>query len=620
VRVSLAVAICTGIVAVIIAGPWALAYLAIYVLATLPGIPIGGTLFGRHHPAAWISGALMGYGLTCVAFWTVLALRVPSLGAFVVAWAAMVALSWGSSRALVRRAATPPAAIPLPGWSGAEARALVLLLLIVPAVFLFPYKNLGARDEQGNRLYRAYFTADFIWHTALTAELTKYDMPPINPYLGDRTIHYYWTYFLVPAVVAHEGPDGLRDVQTVLKVNALCSGMLFIAALILATWTASFSAAGTALAVIIAVLAASAEGIYAVWDLIARGRPLDGLTNLNIDAMSAWEFSGLRIDGLVRSMWYNPQHSMSAALGLVAMPVAGLGGVTAPLSAIGVAGLALALSTTFNPLIGGLLSLIYGLVILADAVRSRQLTPVLHHAIAAGCVALAVVWCIGNDMVEGAAGAMVYGFGGYARNAPVATLMISLGPLLIPALLALWPPSQLPRRTWPALAGTVAGLLIFYFVRLSVDAAYIGFRAGQILQLSLPGLAALFFARLWMVRSGRALAIALARVTRGGLPTTLIDSFNAQDIHNLRMGPAGGRWRSHRRAGSFPVASAHATRRHPDGSDCTTRRLEPDPTFAGRRTPPPDFPDEHAGIHRAITEGACKYASGDTRPQRLPRG
>ena len=32
----------------------------------------------RTHPAGWISGALIGYGLTCVAFWAVLALRLPS--------------------------------------------------------------------------------------------------------------------------------------------------------------------------------------------------------------------------------------------------------------------------------------------------------------------------------------------------------------------------------------------------------------------------------------------------------------------------------------------------------------------------------------------------------------
>src|SRR5918993_1603045 len=49
------VAICTGIVAVIIAGPWALAYIPLYVLATVPGWPLGRALFGKH-PAAWVAG------------------------------------------------------------------------------------------------------------------------------------------------------------------------------------------------------------------------------------------------------------------------------------------------------------------------------------------------------------------------------------------------------------------------------------------------------------------------------------------------------------------------------------------------------------------------------------
>lgn len=533
---ALIVAVCVGIVAVIVAGPWALAYIPLYVLATLPGWPIGRALFGREHPMAWISGGLIGYALTCVALWAVLALHIPSASTFVLAWAVLTAAAWYG----VRREG---ALVSVPAWTAADARVLVLLLLLVPAVFVFPYKNLGARDAEGNRFYRAYFTADFIWHTALTAELTKYAMPPMNPYLGDRTIQYYWTYFLVPAVVAEEGPGGLKDVESVLKINALCSGVLFIAALIAVTWAASLSAAGTALAIAIAVVAASAEGTYAWWDLVSRGRPLARLTDLNIDAMSAWEFSGLRVDSLVRSMWYNPQHSMSAALGLLAMPVAGAAGVGASIAAIAIAGLALALSTTFNPFIGGLFSLMYGIVIAADALRTKQFKPLFRHAIAAGLVGAAVAWCVTNDMVEGAAGVVEYGLGGYARNRPVATLMLSLGPLIVPAALAIWPPWGLPRRAWPALAGTVLGLLVFYFVRLSVEGSYIGFRAGQLMQLAMPGLAALAFARLWQGgRRWRAAAVALATLLIViGLPTTLIDSYNAQDIGNRRMGP-GFRW------------------------------------------------------------------------------
>src|SRR5688572_31530607 len=90
-----------------------------------------------------------------------------------------------------------------------------------------------------------------------------------------------------------------------------------------------------------------------------------------------------------------------------------------------------------------------------------------------------------------------------------------------------------------AVAGTILGLVVFYFVRLSVERSYIGFRAGQLLQLMLPGLAALFFARLWRPeRKWRVATAAIAGILLMiGLPTTLIDTYNAQDIDNRRMGP-----------------------------------------------------------------------------------
>ena len=476
----------------------------------------------------------MGYGLTCLAFWVVLVLKIPSAAAFISAWALLSAATWTFVRRHTR-------VVELSPLSAAQTRTLVLLLLLVPAVFLFPYKNLGAADSDGNRFYRAYFTADFVWHTALTAELTKYAMPPVNPYLGDRTIQYYWTYFLVPAVVAEEGPAGLRDIESVLKVNALCSGLLFMASLILAAWSASLSTVGTAIAVLIAVVAASAEGLYAVWDLTSDGRSLARLADTNIDAITAWEFSGLRVDSLVRSMWYNPQHSMSAALGLLVFPVGGAAGAAATTGAIVLAGTALALCTTFNPFIGGLFSLIYGAVIAIDAVRSTQFSAILRHATAAALVGAAMLWCISNDMVEGAAGVVLYGFGGYARNAPITTLVLSVGPLLIPALATLWPPWQLPLRLWPSVVGTALGLGVFYLIRLSVEGSYIGFRAGQLLQLTMGGLAAACFARMWQT-GWRKVTIGLGAVLIAiGLPTTVIDTYNTQDISNRRMGP-GFHW------------------------------------------------------------------------------
>ena len=232
-------------------------------------------------------------------------------------------------------------------------------------------------------------------------------------------------------------------------------------------------------------------------------------------------------------------------MGLLAMPVAGAAGVGAPLGAIALAGLALALSTTFNPLIGGLFSLIYGVVVVADALRPHQLRAlqlraVLRHAIAALVVAAAVTWCISKPDGRRRRGRVLYGFGGLARHSPISTLALSLGLLFIPALLALWPPARLQRQAWPCVAGLILGLLVFYFVRISRDEAYIGFRAGQLLQFTLPGLAAVFFARLG--QQSRAMAAAVAALLVAiGLPTTLIDTFNAQDISNRVMGP-GFHW------------------------------------------------------------------------------
>jgi hypothetical protein len=151
----------------------------------------------------------------------------------------------------------------------------------------------------------------------------------------------------------------------------------------------------------------------------------------------------------------------------------------------------LPLSTTFNPLVGGLFSVIYGRSSSPISLQARQVRLLLRHAIAATAVVAAVAWCITNDMVEGAAGIVIYGFGGLARNAPIAATALSLGLLMIPALVALWRPGKLARYMWPSVRGMIVGLLVFYS-RQDIERTrrISAFRAGQLLQITLPGLAA----------------------------------------------------------------------------------------------------------------------------------
>ena len=282
-------------------GPAGWLYAAIYVCAALPGLPIGFALFGRRHAASWIVGSLIGYGLTQLTLWALIAARLASAGAFVTAW---VLLTAGIFLALRRQAAART--IVAAGWTSADTRALLLVLLLVPAIMGPPYINLGRSDAAGNRYYRAYFTADFLWHSALAYELGKFSLPPRNPYMTPRPMNYYWTYFLLPATVAQIAPPSLpplQDVQNLLKINALLSALLMVGSLFLLVRSGVRAAAAAGIAVALAIVAASAEGTYAIADLMVRGRSLAELQDINVDAVTAWYFQGLRIDNIPRSLW-----------------------------------------------------------------------------------------------------------------------------------------------------------------------------------------------------------------------------------------------------------------------------------------------------------------------------
>jgi hypothetical protein len=518
-------------------GITALTYAIVFFAACAPGVPVGVALFGSRHPAAWIGGGLLGYGLTQLALWGVIAASFASVPAFLGAWVALFV----TMQAISRLAGNRPL-IEAEPWSAADLRALLLVALLVPVLMGITYRNLGRQEADGNRYYRAYFTADFLWHSALAYELGKFSLPPRNPYLAPRAMNYYWTYFLLPATTARLVPEATLSAQSVqryLKANAMLGGLLMIGILFVLVRSATASTPA-ACAVVLAVVAASAEGTYAVIDLIRRGRPLDGLRNLNVDAVTGWPpFNGLRIDNIPRSLWYTPQHTTSLALGLLALTIGVVRGSAMPVGAIAGAGLALALSTTMNPLLGATCSLIYGVCMLVDGVRRpRFLMTTSRHALAAGFVALAIAWGAASRVTEGAGSALDVGFVGFSRNSPIVTLFLSLGPVLLPALPGLFGAgSDTARRgIVTGCAGLAVGLFLLYFVRIS-EASWVGFRAGQILLVSIPILLARTLERLaWKPR----LVVAILILLVGG-PTTAIDSFNAQDIWNRRPGP-GFRW------------------------------------------------------------------------------
>lgn len=510
-----------------------LLFLALYLLALLPGLPIGWWLFGRRHAAGWVAGGLIGYAATCMALSLVIRAGWAAPAGYAAAWIVLTGAVWG----LVPRAALPLVA--LPAWSRRDALAWLLVLHLVPAFITLPFAHVGARDADGNKQYRAYFIADFVWHMALTQEIARHDTPPRNPYMFDKPIHYYWTYFVVPSVMGGDSTAPVERVELALKVSATGTALLMLSTVFLAALAVSRRAWIAAAVTMLAFVGPSIEGAYALFDVTQRGAPLAGLRDVNIDAVTAWApFGGLRVDGLMRSMLYTPQHSMSFALGMLAV-IAGAA-LSAPLTLAArlVVASTLGLSVIFNPFLGAAFTAIYGVALLADVVSERRgWSALAGHLVAALPVGLGLAWCFWTGMAGGVGENLHFGLFGPARHYPFTTLMLSLGGLLVPAAFGLLPWRRLPWRPWiPAMAALVVGLTLMYFVSLT-DQYWVGFRAGNILQITLPMLVARALMGLSDLGAAKLGGGVVVAATLLGAPTTVIDAYNAQDVANRDRGP-----------------------------------------------------------------------------------
>lgn len=540
-RATGALALLVGAVAFLVGGLAGVAYAAVFILATVPGWPIGRAIFGATSPARWIAGGLIGYGLTTVALWVPLALHQAWWLPFVASWAVACTLTF----VLFRGDAEPLA--PLPQWTGATTRALALALCLVPLVMVLPYRNVARIDEQGGRNYRAYFTADFVWHEALAAELARFDSPPRNPYMAAEPLHYYWGYFVLPSVATGVVTQAKQvpPIESFLAVNNLGAGLLFVGAVFLAAFAAVPRAWAVASALWLVVLSASAEGLYQVVSQWQKSVPLSQVRGINIDAVTAWFFYGLTVDGLPRSLWWGPQHANASALGLVAVTIAICAGPTMSVRAAGVAGTALGLALMMSPFPAGSMTLVYGVALIWMALSAPRVLPrlVATQVAAVAMVALGLGWCLLNGTFDGAGSAVALRLSSAAMHTPFTILGLALGPVLVPALggLAIVAARRFPPSTRAAVVGVALSALLFFFVTLVLEPIWVGWRAGHLFLIASPALIAAAIGAAHD-RIGRpATAVLFIALMLAGLPTTLIDIYNAQDTTNLNMGP-GFRW------------------------------------------------------------------------------
>jgi len=178
------------------------------------------------------------------------------------------------------------------------------------------------------------------------------------------------------------------------------------------------------------------------------------------------------------------------------------------------------------------------------AVQPRAWRRTLLAAGMAGLpLAAAVWWCLASGMVAGAGGNISIALSARAMHEPLTVLGLAVGPILLGGLaIVIWAAA---RRRLTIIAGSVLGmstaLLLYFFVTLDAEPSWIGWRAGQILLVTAPGALALLLVSIRRAFPRPVLASVIAVWVCAGVPTTVIDWYNAQDTSNLDMGP-GFRW------------------------------------------------------------------------------
>jgi hypothetical protein len=509
-----------------VAGPAALAFgLISQALFMAPGILILRAVAPRH---GWLPiaafGPLVGQALGC--FVMTLLWVAGGRGAWLLVVTPMIvaALAWPARRLEGRWK--------FPATAPHDAVAVGLLLILVTLIIGLPFAHVGEITPNG-QAYRAYFTADYVWRRAVVIELAKGAPIPVNPYFTGDVLHYYWMpHILTGAQYRFAGAWASLD--ELLLIRSISIDLFFVTFLYgvvrlfrVKPWAA---AAGTAFV----ILSTSFEGLYVLFDFSTKNVPIGAVRNLNIDAISRWYFQGIPIDGLQRLLFYQPHHIVGYCIGLVGLLALAVRTRAVDPTTFAISGACLALSIVISSFAGLMVTVAAMLFELVAVVRSFDWMRGLKHAIAAAiplAASVGLVFWLGYIDRSGAVVEFIVN--PVAVHRFVWVTLLSFGPILVVTALAI--PALLSERRGLSILGALAvTAIVFYFfvnVRDHQD-VYVGWRVGHFLFMSSAVVIGVLLEYVdarpstWQPLQWAAIAIALL----AGLPTTIIDIYNTQDI------------------------------------------------------------------------------------------
>lgn len=432
----------------------------------------------------------------------------------------------------------------LPMPSAGEARVWLLLLLLVPLVVGRPFARVGQIRPEG-QVYRAYFTADYVWRRALVAEIAKGEFPPQNPYYNHDQLHYYWLGHLPDAIEYRALADRI-DLDALLLGSSVIVDAAFVSVIYGLTRLVVTVPWAAAAAVGWAFLFTSFEGAAALWHIQSGTLPVYSLRELNIDALSRWVYGGMPIDGLQRILWYQPHHAMAYALGWLGLVAVAYRRDDHDRGVFFTAGLIFAvciLLSSFVALMAVLATAMYETV---RTVRRRSWYAAIGNA-AFAALPIAVAVAISEvlqyiDHQPGTLPVLRLGLNLFATQRTLLVTFVSAGPILIVGAAggwAAWRHRVAGASPFVAVLATAVWVYFYLDIRDHQD-VYVGWRVGHTVFIALApfvGVALLAAAR---ARGTKALAAwgSVGLLACLAAPMVVIDFINTQDVDNRAMGPS----------------------------------------------------------------------------------
>jgi hypothetical protein len=431
----------------------------------------------------------------------------------------------------------------LPATEPGDIVALALLATLVPLVVGLPFAHVGEMTADG-QAYRAYFTADYVWRRAVVIELVKGASLPVNPYFAGDVLHYYWMPHVLTAV-QYRLAGAWASLDELLLIRSISIDLFFVAFLYGMVRSFRVRPWAAACGVAFVILSTSFEGLYALFDYSSREVPISELKNLNIDAISRWYFQGIPIDGLQRLLFYQPHHIVGYTIGLIGLLAMGLRTRATDAAAFFVSGLCLALSIAISSFAGLMVTVGAMLFELAGVLRTKDIRRGCIHAIAAAIpLALSVGLVLALGYIDRSGTVVELTINRVAVHRFWWVTLLSFGPILVVTALAI--PALVSERRGLSVLGALAVSCVFFYFFVNVrdhQDVYVGWRVGHFMFMSAAVVIAILLERTSATADATQplLLAGIAIAFLAGLPTTIIDIYNTQDITNHSQAP-GFRW------------------------------------------------------------------------------